>query len=318
MPQEFVDEVLAGITPQLLSEYPEMAGFTHAYADFLGVQPANLCLVNGSSEGVRYAVEGFTAPGGTIVGVAPSYAMYQVYARMYGRRYVAVPYTHELQMPVERIVDALSPDVQLLVLLNPNNPVGNAYSEEEMARVMAAARENEITVLIDEAYHYFYPNTFLEYALHDEHVLVTRTFSKLCSLAGCRLGAVIGRPATVDIVQRLCTPHNVNVFALRFAQALVERPDVLQRLVDEHADGRDYLARELGERGYEFLPGAGNFAFVRPHTSARELVCVLKEREGILVKAYDDMGYLGDCLRVTTAARPYMQRFVEALDRWDA
>lgn len=40
----------------------------------------NICLVNGSSEGIRHIIEAFSAPGGKIVGVVPSYAMYQVYA----------------------------------------------------------------------------------------------------------------------------------------------------------------------------------------------------------------------------------------------
>ena len=95
-------------------------------------------------------------------------------------------------MPVERIINALTPDVELLILVQPNNPLGNAYTEDEFARILAAAGKNEITILIDEAYHYFYSGTFINTALTRQHVFVTRTFSKLFSLAGCRLGYVAG------------------------------------------------------------------------------------------------------------------------------
>ena len=176
LPQGFIDEVLAGVTPEFVSQYPEMADFERSYAAFLGVERENLCLVNGSTEGIRYIIEGFTEPGGTIVGVQPSYAMYAVYAQMYGRTFVPVNYRDDLTVNVDDIVSALTPDVQLLVLLNPNNPVGDAYSEGDMERIMRAAFANEVTVLIDEAYHYLYPNTFLHYALEHDNVFVTRTF----------------------------------------------------------------------------------------------------------------------------------------------
>ena len=93
-------------------------------------------------------------------------------------------------------------------------------------------------LLVDEAYHYFYPNTFIKYALEDEHVFVTRTFSKLFSLAGCRLGYVAGWPEGVNLIQKLCTPHNTNAFAMKFAEAIIKNPDVLNSLISNFNEGR--------------------------------------------------------------------------------
>lgn len=131
LPQEFIDEVLNDITPKFVSQYPETLEFENCLAKFLNVNNDNLCLVNGSSEGIRHIIEAFSAPGGKIVGVVPSYAMYQVYAQMYGREFIQVKYNDDLTISADTIIDALSEDVDLLVLLNPNNPVGNAYSNEE-------------------------------------------------------------------------------------------------------------------------------------------------------------------------------------------
>ena len=83
--------------------------------------------------------------------------MFQVYSEMYGRDLIKIPYDDDLSMNVDNIINNLTEDTQLLVLLNPNNPMGNVYSEEEFERIMKCAREKQITVLIDEAYHYFYP-----------------------------------------------------------------------------------------------------------------------------------------------------------------
>ena len=179
LPQDFIDRVLKDVTPQFVAQYPETLHFTEVLAKYLGTDISHLCLVNGSAEGIRYIIQAFTSPGGRIVGVVPSYFMFQVYSEMYGRDFVKVPYNEDLTMDVDNIIQALTEDTQLLILLNPNNPMGNVYSEEEFEKIMHAANEKKITVLIDEAYHYLYPGTFINYALNNEHVFVTRTFSKL-------------------------------------------------------------------------------------------------------------------------------------------
>lgn len=313
LPQEFIDKVLADVTPQFVAQYPETLHFTEELADFLGTDINHLCLVNGSAEGIRYIIQAFTAPGGRIVGVDPSYFMFQVYSEMYGRDLVKIPYNEDLSMDVENIINALTDDTQLLILLNPNNPMGNVYTDEELERIMIAARQKQITVLVDEAYHYFYPKTFIKYALEQEHVFVTRTFSKLFSMAGCRLGYVVGWPEGIKMVQKLCTPHNTNAFAMKFAEAVITTPGVLDSLIQKFQKGRQYLIEELDKNGYLHKGKAGNFIFIKPRTDARKIVDRMKEEKKILIKTYAGVGEFGDCLRVSIGEKEYMEKFIEAL-----
>ena len=207
----------------------------------------------------------------------------------------------------------MTEDTQLLILLNPNNPMGNVYSDEEFEKIMEVAREKEITVLVDEAYHYFYPKTFIRYALEGEHVFVTRTFSKLFSMAGCRLGYVAGWPEGIKMVQKLCTPHNTNAFALTFAEAVLETPGVLDTLISNFMEGREYLIKELDENGYPHKGEAGNFIFIKPKTDPAKIVARMKEEKKILIKEYPNVGKFGNCLRVSIGEKKYMKLFMDAL-----
>ena len=161
LPEDFIKDVMAKVTPRLVSQYPETLPFTEKLAEFLGTDISHLCLVNGSAEGIRYIIQAFTAPGGRIVGVVPSYFMFQVYSEMYGRNFIKVPYDEDLSMNVDNIIKEITDDTQFLILLNTNNPMGNVYSDEEFERIMERAREKQVTVLVDEAYHYFWPKTFI-------------------------------------------------------------------------------------------------------------------------------------------------------------
>lgn len=317
LPQEFIDEVLKDVTPHFVAQYPETLHFTEVLAKFLGTDISHLCLVNGSAEGIRYIIQAFTSPNGRIVGVVPSYFMFQVYSEMYGRNFVKVPYNEDLTMDVNNIINELTDDTQLLILLNPNNPMGNVYSEEEFERIMKVANEKHITVLIDEAYHYFYPGTFINYALNHEHVFITRTFSKLFSMAGCRLGYITGWPDGVKMVQKLCTPHNTNAFAMLFAEKIIDTPGVLQSLIDKFNEGRKYLIDELDANGYAHKGEAGNFIFIKTKTDAEKIVARMKAEKKILIKSYPNVGEFGTCLRVSIGEKKCMQQFISALSELD-
>lgn len=317
LPQDFINDVMKEVTPRLVAQYPETLHFTEVLARFLGTDISHLCLVNGSAEGIRYIIKAFTSPNGRIVGVVPSYFMFQVYSEMYGRNFVKVPYNDDLTMDVNNILKELTEDTQMLILLNPNNPMGNVYSEEEFEQIMKVANEKQITVLIDEAYHYFYPGTFINYALNHEHVFVTRTFSKLFSMAGCRLGYVAGWSEGVKMVQKLCTPHNTNAFALLFAEKVIETPGVLQSLIDNFNEGRKWLIESLDANGYLHKGEAGNFIFIKTKTDAEKIVSRMKSEKRILIKSYPNVGEFGTCLRVSIGEKKYMQQFMSALIEMD-
>ena len=313
LPQEFITKTLKEVTPQFVAQYPETLHFTEVIAEYLHTDISHLCITNGSAEAIRYIIQAFTSVNGKIVGVVPSYFMFQVYSEMYGRNFIKVPYNEDLTMSVDSIIAQLTDEVQLLILLNPNNPMGNIYTDEEFKNIMQACHEKQITVLIDEAYHYFYPNSFIRYALNERHVFVTRTFSKLFSMAGCRLGYVVGHPDDIKYVQKFCTPHNTNAFAMLFAEKILTTPGMVESLVSKFQEGRNYLISELDSNGYRHKGEAGNFLFIEPKTSAQTIVDRMKNEKKILIKTYANVGEFGDCLRVSIGEEKFMKQFMKAL-----
>lgn len=313
LPQEFITETLKEVTPRFVAQYPETLHFTEVVANHIGTDISHLCITNGSAEAIRYVIQAFTSVNGRIVGVVPSYFMFQVYSEMYGRNFVKVPYNEDLSISIENILAELTDETQMLILLNPNNPMGNVYTDEEFETLFMVCQEKHITLLVDEAYHYFYPKTFIKYALNNRRVLVTRTFSKLFSMAGCRLGYVCGHPEDVKYVQKYCTPHNTNAFAMLFAEKVLTTPGMLDSLVEKFNKGRNYLVETLDANGYRHKGEAGNFIFIEPNTDAARIVERMKAEKKILIKVYPNVGEFGNCLRVSIGEKQYMEIFMNAL-----
>ena len=314
--QEFIDKVLAKATPEFIAQYPETRAFQVKLAEFLGVKPEELCLTNGSAEAVRYIIEAFSRPGGKVLGVKPSYAMYEVFSLMYGREYIALPYEGST-VNVDKLVSMITPDIDLLVLLNPNNPFGDVYTEEDMERLIAAAQQNEVTVMIDEAYHYFYDKTFLHFAIEYPNVFVTRTFTKMFGLGSGRLGFAVGQAEGINYIQKMCTPHNVNAFGMLFAEEIMDTPGMLDEMIARFNEGKKYVVDELTAKGYPVIIGEGNFFFVKPKTDAVTVMNRMKDEQKILIKTYSGIADMGTCLRVSIGERPAMERFLEGLEAVD-
>lgn len=310
LPKGFVDGVLKEITPEFLATYPEPNRFLQKYADFLGIGVENVLAVNGSDMGIRYLLETFGERGKDVVTVSPTFEMYWVNCSLLGLNHVPVEYEENLTITMEKILAAVTSNTRILVLLNPNNPIGNVYTEAELKLAVAKAKEVGAVVIIDEAYHYFYPNSFLDIALKNDNVVILRTFSKLFSMAACRLGVIVGNSEIIQYVKKAQLSFDVNAIALLFGERILDNPDVIQELINSEATGKQYLLDILKTHGYDCWDGTGNYVFTKPKHSAIDVSEKLKVESKILVHPYRNR-FLKDYIRVSTGSRQAMQLFIE-------
>lgn len=310
LPQWFVDEVLKEITPEFLATYPEHDKFRKMYAEYIGVQPENVAVTNGSDMAIRFALEVFAEKGSSVVTVAPSFEMYWVNCSMLGLKHVPVSYEADLTMNADKIVAAIDEMTDVVVLLNPNNPIGTVYTEEEARKIIERARKVGAVVIVDEAYHYFYQNTFLPLIREYDNVMVFRTFSKLFSLAAVRMGMMIGNEELIGYARKSMPSFEVNAVALKFGEHLMQHTELIEELMHTEAEGKAWLLAELQERGYEATPSHGNFIFITPKKPAQEVAEALREKK-ILIKTFGNE-FLKKYVRISTGSKKAMKIFLDA------
>lgn len=310
LPKEFVASVVQEITPEFLATYPEGDSFLEKYAQFVGAKYENVLATNGSDMAIRYLMETFGEVGKEVVTVSPSFEMYRVNCSILGLQHVPVSYEQDMTINIEGIVEAITDNTRIVVLVNPNNPMGNVYSEDELEKVIAKAYEVGAVVIVDEAYHYFYPKTFIKYALEKDNVVVLRTFSKLLSMAACRLGVIISNAAIIHYVKNAKLTFEVNSIALLFAERILEQPRLIDDLIKTEKEGKEYILETLQRRGYECKECKGNFILVKPHHNAQMTAKRLKCEKRILVHSYSNE-FLKDYLRISTGSKEAMKRFID-------
>lgn len=312
VPRWLYDIAMERVTPEFLSMYPEESVLVEKYARLLGLESDNVALVDGSVVGMGYIIKVFGEPGKDLVCVNPTFGMYGVYGDMIGMNRVEVPYEPDFTFDVGRILDAIGPSTGIVVLVNPNMPIGNAYTRDEIVSVVERARDNDALVVVDEAYHYFCPESAVPLLEDYDNVVILRTFSKMLSIPGLRIGAVVSTAENAGYIRNYKPHYTVNCVALAFAEAIVDNHDRLVGELDgKFRRGKEYLESALDEAGYSHIPTQGCFTCIWPkHKSAEEITEELKKR-GVLI--FCGKGGSAGMLRVTIWDEKYMRLFMEGL-----
>lgn len=308
--KKFVKNVVKEITAEFLATYPEPQGFIEKYAQFVGVSPETVFPTNGSDRAIRAILETFGSGDKEVLTVAPSFEMYWVNCKILGLKHKAVEFNADFSLDVKKVIAEINENTGIVVLLNPNSPIGYTYNDRQVESIIEKARKFNALVVIDEAYHYFYDKTFIDKAKKYDNVLVLRTFSKMFSLASVRLGVIIGDKTLIDMLNKARLTFDVNSVALLFGERILERPDVIKRLISVQKKGKRFLIKQLKSLGYECYDCKGNYVLLKPKNPAAAVAKKLKDEKKILVHGYSGR-LLGDYLRVTTGSVRMMRVFLD-------
>ncbi len=293
--------------------YPDRAAteLRAAIAALHGVDPSQVFAANGSNEVLQTLLLTYAGPGRTVATFEPTYQLHAHIARLTGATVVEgerrADFTLDLA-EVRRVCGSVAPIVTFLC--SPNNPTGLVEPEANVRAVMDMAPG---LVVVDEAYTQFADWSALVLIDEETPLVVTRTFSKTWSMAGARLGYLVGPSWLVAELDKVILPYHLDAakqiagrLALRFVDDMEAR---VQLIVSE----RDRIQTAFADLPVDFWPSGANFVLFRPRTrSGRDTWQALVE-SSVLVRDCSSWPRLENCLRVTIGTPEENDAFLHAL-----
>jgi histidinol-phosphate aminotransferase len=272
----------------------------------------DILLGNGSDELIQILLMALPQ-NATVLSPQPSFVMYQQISQSLGLSFINMPLladTFELDLPA--ILETISKHQPAIIFLAyPNNPTGNLFSRDDIKAILAASNG---FVVIDEAYAPFANASFMDELVHFENLLVMRTVSKL-GLAGLRLGYLVGSPASIEQLNKIRLPYNINILTQATAQFALTHNDVFDEQTQKICAERDDVYEQLGNiDGILTYPSSANFILFRvPQGKSTDIFTSIKN-QGVLIKNMNPQGgLLADCLRVTIGKPEENALFLKAL-----
>lgn len=272
-----------------LNRYPDGAclALRGKLADRLGVDVANVVIGNGSNEILRLIAQAVLRPGDEVVYAWPSFVVYSMVTDHFGAEHVRVALDGGQTHDLDAMLEAVTERTRLLFLCNPNNPTGTAYGREAFARFMERVPEH-VLVVVDEAYFEFvtapdFPDA-TEWFDGARPLVVTRTFSKIYSLAGLRTGYALCPGPLVRAIDALREPFNVNTVGQVAAYYSLDDEAEVRRRRAENQEQKTYLYSCFDRLGIGYARSETNFVYFATERPVEVFEALLEE--GVIVRDF--------------------------------
>ena len=133
----------------------------------------------------------------------PGYLIINNFCNRFGHHVKEIPIYNEecgYKLTPQLIRENIDMQTKMIILIDPMNPMGYTYTEEEIKKIAEIARENNIFVLHDITYKDFAKEHHLVAHYAPEHTITIYSFSKIFGMAGLRIGSVISSP---DLIREM-------------------------------------------------------------------------------------------------------------------
>jgi histidinol-phosphate aminotransferase len=306
-PSPRVVETLHQLDPDVFRKYPNPVAddLRSRIAELHGCSVENVFVGNGSDEALALCTRAFVENDGNIGYFEPSYSLYPILADIRDVR--------KSPVDLDETFGWVTPPVDLcplFFLTNPNAPTSMRFSRSDVESFCSLFRG---VVLIDEAYVDFADEHCMDLALTYENVLVLRTLSKSFSLAGVRVGYVVGAAALITAMMKLKDSYNLDCIAQELALAALNDMDYMQSNAKRIITSREKLTEDLSDVGFEVCCSQTNFLWTKPPAviSASDLFVKLRDC-GILVR-YFPGPKTGDYIRITIGTEKEVAVLLDAV-----
>jgi histidinol-phosphate aminotransferase len=288
-----------------LHRYPDARPFVEAVAEYTGSPEEMVVVGAGMDEIIITMARLFLGPGDRAVIPVPTYTYYSLAARLCG----AIPVYFRRLSSFE--VDLHLPEGEMIFLCSPNNPTGNAASEETVRSVLEAS---DSIVFLDEAYVEF-AKANLAHLLEDyQNLVVGRTLSKAFGLAGLRLGYALAGVGLAEQYRRASPIFSISSISLAAGTAALRDRDYLRECVRKIKSERERMARQIEGAS----PSQANFLYLRTRDRSTRVAEQLLQR-GVVVRDCASFQGAGDHhIRVTVGTPEENEILIEALASLDS
>lgn len=213
-------------------------------------------------------------------------------------------------------IDEKRPGV--VILANPNNPIGTLVSHAALIELAKVCRSRAIHLVLDESFLDFTSQPSLgPLAARRDSLIVVRSLTKFYALPGLRMGYLVAsRPLVHDLANRI-EPWSVNTLALIAAAESLKDVEYRERTLALVASEREYLSNGLKRLQWlEPFPSQSNFLLAHiklSGVSGMDLRRAL-EKNHILIR--DSAGFSGlssQFIRVAVRSRRENRLLLKAL-----
>ena len=244
------------------SKYPPPEGFSELrqlILDDLNVKNCEVLLTAGATESLYLCMQALLEPDDNVVLSDPGYFIIGDFANRFANEVRYVPIYNEecgYKLTPKLLRENMDENTKMVILIDPLNPLGSAYTEDELKEFAEIAIENDLYLLHDVTYKDFARQHFSAEDYAPGQTLTIYSFSKIFGMAGLRIGSVVSSKAIIDVIKNaVVNDLGVNIIAQYGAIAGLKSKDEWEDKIRDISFTNQKLIKEMiDEIDGVFLP----------------------------------------------------------------
>lgn len=290
---------------------PDSKKLIQALAEFYQITPDMIYVGVGSDDVLALSFLTFFNSGKKILFPDVTYSFYDVWADLYRIPYERPEVDEELRIRREDYYKENGG----VVIANPNAPTG-IYENLDFIRDILDHNQ-DVIVIVDEAYIDFGGVSALSLLKEYENLLVVQTFSKSRSLAGMRIGFAMGNPSLIRALNDVRS--SFNSYPMTRLTTLLGVESVKDRAYFEETTSkiirtRERVKKELRDLDFTFPDSSTNFIFAR-HKRVDANIIFQKLREQSIFVRHFSSAKINNYLRITVGTDEEMDTFIRQVKK---
>ena len=276
LPKSLFNKFKSSINQQDIFQYPNTEKFKNKLSKHLGLQAYNIMLTPGSDIGIKTIFETFDVKDKNIITTNFCFPMYEVYSQLYQTKLKKARYKG-LHCDSRQIIKLIDKNTQFIIIANPNSPVGDRFSVNEIQQLL----DTGVHVIIDEAYiELSQAESVVDKVRDYDNLTVLRTFSKGYGAAGCRVGYIISNKQNIDLYSKFRFMYEIGGIDMKYCDFILDNITSYKRYLEKTLEEKQELFFTLGKSGLRICNTSSSWIFIQ---SSKE-VLGLFEKHRILVK----------------------------------
>lgn len=305
-------EIINAVRKVSLNRYPDPLGneLRDMIAEANGLDRNQVLLGNGGDELLFNIALAYGGPGRKFLNMPPTFSVYVNNAQLTNTEVVNVPLRPDFSIDEEAVLARVAEgDIDYLIVTSPNNPTGMLAPDDFVLKLLDAT---DALVMVDEAYFEFSRSSMRPYLAMHENLVLLRTFSKAFSLAGVRLGYLLGNESVIREFMKVRQPYSVDAISQAVGCVVFSNRAKFESGINEIIGERGRMLEKLATiAGVTAYPSESNYILFKVK-NADEVWSKLFDR-GILIRDFSHAQYLEDCLRVSVGTPEENDVFLNAL-----
>lgn len=199
-------------------------------------------------------------------------------------------------LKAKQIKDAISPSTKAIIINNPCNPTGAAYTKEELEEIASVLEKEDIIIISDEIYSKLVYDGFkiISFPAISEKIkkktILINGVSKAYSMTGWRIGYALGPKEIIDAMAKIqshATSNPTSISQKAALEALSSPQYEVNKMVSEFQRRRNFVLQKLETiEGISCVKPKGAF-YVFPNVES----FYGKEANGVVIRNSYGMAY---------------------------